>query len=105
MTPLMCSYTACGPQKQPPASTIVCKPLPAGGAGSSAGAGMTTAGSAACAGIVAARPNNDTNSVAHASARGERPRPSPAPGHVLSAIGFLHVLLAARCPRIVPLGH
>ena len=39
MTPLVCSYTACMPQKQPPASTIVCNPPPAGGGASSVGAG------------------------------------------------------------------
>ena len=70
------------PQKQPPASTIVCNPPPAGGAASRIGAGMTTADSA-CARVAATaktpknakNPKNAVKSSPRINGRREKPRP------------------------------
>src|ERR1700692_562804 len=72
------------PQKQPQAKTAVCRSPFAGAGRSTAGGGMTMAGSAACT-TFAPKPNNGTSINAPTSGASKKPP------HCPSAISILHL--------------
>src|ERR1700740_464009 len=72
------------PQKHPPAKTAVCNSPFAGAVSSSVGAGMATAGSAACTGL-ALKLKSGISIRAQIADASRKPRPAPALAEVLCA--------------------